>query len=457
MLQRGPISPGNSVMVSTSRTACFSLMVRLACGLVMVIMICHPFLGVAADQAATKPVTKIGAELPDTDEGLAGVGPIRRYDWFRNLWREKRTAWADAVAADQKAVVFLGDSITQGWGDDFQGQFPGVKLANRGISGDTTRGMLLRLDDDVLALHPRAVVLLMGTNDLEEGATPEQIAANIESIVRRLAEHDPKLPVVVCRIFPSAASMRRPTAAIQQVNELVAGFLKTQPQCLLLDTFTLFADPQGDALPALFPDLLHLNEEGYRTWARGLRPALATLGVVDTEPVSVQLKAGERLLFNGRDLTGWCTRDKSLREIQQSFKGQPVSADGRYRVIADRLVVTTPPEGRRVQELWTTEEFPGDFELTLEFRCTPNADSGVFIRGVQLQCRDYLLAGPYRELKQYRPQDWNELVITVRGMTATGRCNGELLEELKLPATGPIGLEGDRGQLEYRNLRIRPL
>jgi len=105
--------------------------------------------------------------LPASDDGLPGAGPIRRYDWFRNLWNEKRKVWATKTEADQNAVVFLGDSITQGWGDDLGNSFPGLKVANRGISGDTTRGMLIRLNDDVLALRPTGVVMLMGTNDLE--------------------------------------------------------------------------------------------------------------------------------------------------------------------------------------------------------------------------------------------------------------------------------------------------
>ena len=96
--------------------------------------------------------------------------------------------------------------------------------------------------------------------------------------------------------------------------------------------------------------------------------------------------------------------------------------------------------------------------LKLEFRATPNADSGVYLRGPQLQCRDYGLAGPYTALKHYKPQDWNELVVTVTNGVARATCNGELLEaELKLPETGPIGLEGDRGQMEYRRIRIKRL
>ena len=61
--------------------------------------------------------------IPDTDEGLPGKGTIRRYDWFRKLWLEKRSRWFRHTARDQGAVVFLGDSITQGWGDDMGGSF----------------------------------------------------------------------------------------------------------------------------------------------------------------------------------------------------------------------------------------------------------------------------------------------------------------------------------------------
>jgi hypothetical protein len=96
--------------------------------------------------------------------------------------------------------------------------------------------------------------------------------------------------------------------------------------------------------------------------------------------------------------------------------------------------------------------------LRLEFRATPNADSGIFLRGPQLQCRDYALAGPYTALERYRPQAWNAIEVSVREGVARVTCNGELLEAgLELPASGPIGLEGDRGQMEYRRIRIRQL
>jgi hypothetical protein len=119
-------------------------------------------------------------ELPAAGDGLPGAGPITRGDWFQKIWRERRQSFAQTVRRDRGAVVFLGDSITHGWGDDLGGNFPTLKGANRGIGGDTSRGVLVRLREDVLVLRPRAVVLLIGTNDIEQGAAPETIAANIE-------------------------------------------------------------------------------------------------------------------------------------------------------------------------------------------------------------------------------------------------------------------------------------
>ena len=396
--------------------------------------------------------------IPATDDGLPGAGPIRRYDWFKKLWLRKRTAWAKRIQQDQGALVFLGDSITQGWGDTMDGSFPGVKVANRGISGDTTRGVLIRLQGDVLALKPSGVVLLIGTNDLEEKASPEVIAGNLKLIIAALKKHNPKMPIILCNTFPSSASKRRPADQIRKINQLYFAAVKGDPQITVLDTWLLFANPQGDAKKGEFPDLLHPNKLGYSRWAAALRPLLATHGYLETEPDTFKLEPGFNSLFNGRDLTGWGLRKRKSLKRLENFDGKKTSGDKRYVAINGRLVVTTPPEGRRFQQLWTTKEFQKDFILKLEFRATPNADSGVFIRSPQLQCRDYLLAGPWKDLKNYKPQEWNEMVVTVKGGTAHCTCNGEVLNgAMKVPATGPIGLEGDRGQMEYRRIRLKEL
>lgn len=418
-------------------------------------------------------------EIPASDDGLAGQGPIRRYEWFRNLWKDRRSKWAARQEKDQNAVVLLGDSITQGWGEDFSAWFPGIKIANRGISGDTSRGVLIRLKEDVLSLHPRAVVLLIGTNDLEEKADPETIAANMKLILETLNRADEKMPIVLCEVFPSSASKARPAEKIKKVNQLYAALVKGNRQVTLVETWPLFADANGDAIAAEFPDLLHPNMAGYQKWAAGLRPVFATLGLIEKEPYEFTPEPGFVSLFNGKDLSGWGFRATSEAEKQSikkwqtsdpkapawpivseavQFDGQTSSPDGRYVANNGRLIVTTPAEGRRIQQISTTREFPTDFILRLEFRATPNADSGIFVRGPQLQCRDYPLAGPYKKLKNYRQGDWNEIEVTVTNGVAYCLCNGEVLESaMKLPATGPIGLEGDRGQMEYRRIRLKEI
>lgn len=411
---------------------------------------------------------------PAAEATLPGEGALRRYDGYMKRWNTIRPQWATEISKDQGAVVFFGDSITQGWGTDFKKSFDDMKLANRGIGGDTTRGMLLRLKEDVLALNPKTVVLLMGTNDIEVEVPVDAIGRNFQKIVAALKAHDPKMPVVVCRIFPSSATKKRPKETILAVNELFAAAVKGDPQFTVLDTYALFANAEGDALPAFFPDLLHLNAAGYSKWASALRPVFATLGYLDTQADEFKPDPGFVSLFNGKDLTGWGYRVTPPRKApkapkpdaplvveikaEEKFDGQTASSDGRYRAINGRLVITTPAEGRRIQALSTQQEFPQDFILKLEFRATPNADSGVYLRKPQLQCRDFLVAGPYKDLKKYKAQDRNELIVTVKDGVAHATCNGEVLEAaLKLPATGPIGLEGDRGQMEYRRLQIKTL
>jgi hypothetical protein len=259
------------------------------------------------------------------------------------------------------------------------------------------------------------------------------------------------MPIVLCQVFPSSAGKKRPAEQIKKVNQLYAAAVKGDAQVTFVQTWLLFADGQGDAKPEEFPDLLHPNKAGYEKWAAALRPILATLGFLENEPDVFTPEPGFVSLFNGRDLTGWGYRTNH-------FDGQTQSSEGRYVARAGRLIVTTPPEGSRIQQLWTTKQFEKDFVLKLEFRAGVNADSGIFVRQPQLQCRDYWIAGPYKELKQYKPQDWNEVVITVKDGKAYCTCNGEVLEAaMKVPPTGPMGLEGDHGQMEYRRIRLQEL
>lgn len=190
--------------------------------------------------------------------------------------------------------------------------------------------------------------------------------------------------------------------------------------------------------------------------------SLITMFLVFT--ISLTCFAGNKRpirLFNGKDLSGWGYREK----VQGSFNfealdGKAFSKDGRYKAEEGMLTINPWDESKGPHwiNLWHQEEFAGDFILTLEFRASPNADSGIFLRGKQLQCRDYLVAGPYKELKKYKPQDWNKIEVVVKNNIALCTCNGEVLEKaLKIPESGSIGLEADRGRMDYRKIRLKKL
>ena len=190
------------------------------------------------------------------------------------------------------------------------------------------------------------------------------------------------------------------------------------------------------------------------------------------------LEPGYELLFNGKDLTGWNYLPTTKQQLKGrarwqkrnpdappwpiiektiSFDSKAMSDDGRFVAENGTLVVTVPPEGRKIQMLYTKQEFSGDFTLKLQFRAAEGADSGVFIKGKQLQCRDYPNAGPtkYKNLQEFKANDWNDLEVVVTGKTAKCTCNGEVLEEkFAVPEKGHIGVEGDQGKIEYRHIRI---
>ena len=177
-----------------------------------------------------------------------------------------------------------------------------------------------------------------------------------------------------------------------------------------------------------------------------------TAGCNSANTAATMPEPGFVSLFNGTDLTGWQYR------TGEKFDGKTATGDTRFSVGNGMFVVHGTEAGGRTAQIWTTRQFPKDFVLRLQFRSAVNADSGIFIRSPQLQCRDYLVAGPYKALTKYRAQDWNDIEITVTGGVARCTYNGEVLEAaLKVPTTGGIGLELDRGQMEYRNIRVKEL
>ena len=218
------------------------------------------------------------SQYPTNTAMLPGKGPASSWKGLPQIWAERHAEWAGTAAQDKDGVVFLGDSITQGWNSLGQ-DFPNLKTVNRGIGGDTTRGALYRLDADVLSLDPKAIVLLIGTNDIGNGADPRDVAHNIRAILKAIHQRYPKLPVIVCEVMPSSEKQHRPAKKIEKLNSLIKRDVRWRSHVYLCDTWTIYADARGDCPRDEFPDLLHPNAVGYAKWAAALKPIFAKLNL----------------------------------------------------------------------------------------------------------------------------------------------------------------------------------
>jgi lysophospholipase L1-like esterase len=160
-------------------------------------------------------------------------------------------------------VVFLGDSITDFW--HLNEYFTGRDFINRGISGQITSQMLGRMKADVLDLHPRAVLILAGTNDIARD-TPLDIIENDLVMITDLA-HAHSIKVLIASVLPAGPQQTmRPLQKIQQLNTWLQGYC-AKADCTYVDYYSKMRDPSGFLQPDLSDDGLHPNSKGYRIMA----------------------------------------------------------------------------------------------------------------------------------------------------------------------------------------------
>lgn len=204
-----------------------------------------------------------------------GKGRTSSWAGFRQLNVERRTLFASRRQEDRGALVFAGDSLTQGWStleQDFA--HLRVKVANRGIGGDTTPNLLHRFKQDVLDLKPRGLVVLIGANDLGEHTSPADIAINLREMLRRVRERYPRLPVAWCLIMPREPDQGYPER-VRELNALIRAMAPKDRRLTIVDTYAPLALPDGSSRPECFqPDRLHLNEAGYAAWRDAVRPVV---------------------------------------------------------------------------------------------------------------------------------------------------------------------------------------
>jgi lysophospholipase L1-like esterase len=219
----------------------------------------------AVPKAAPAPLTP-----EDVDKVQTELARDRKtlQDWANlNRYREANTTLG-APAPGEDRVVFMGDSITDGWGRLHGQFFTGKPYLNRGISGQTTPQMLIRFRPDVIALHPEVVVILAGTNDIAGNTGPETLA-DIEGNLESMAElaQASGIRVVLSSVTPVCdyihlQTEKRPPAQIIALNEWIRAY-SAKRGFVYLDYFSSMLDEHGMLKQELTYDGLHPNDAGY--------------------------------------------------------------------------------------------------------------------------------------------------------------------------------------------------
>ena len=222
------------------------------------------------------PAVKLPPQAPDVaapkmgNDGQPQAGFVGAHEKFVAIAKEGKTD-----------LVFLGDSITAGWGgkqEIWDKAFGMYRPANFGIGGDRTQHVLWRITTggELKGVNPKVVVLMIGTNNLGAN-TPAEIAAGVTAIVAELRKQLPDTKVLLLAVFPRA---EKPTdgarGKIKEINDTIAK-LDDGKAVRYLDIGSKFLAEDGSLTKAIMPDFLHLSPKGYGIWADAIQERLTEM------------------------------------------------------------------------------------------------------------------------------------------------------------------------------------
>ena len=218
--------------------------------------------------------------MVDAVNGNAQNPPdLMHIDWPNLAKYRDANAQLPPPAKNENRVVFLGNSITEGWTQYFPTMFPGKPYINRGISGQTTPQMLVRFRQDVIALKPKVVVILAGINDIAGNTGPstlEMIENNLASMTE-LAQSN-GIRVVLSSVLPAFDFPWRPgmepAPKVIALNKWIKGYA-AERGAVYLDYHSAMSDEKGGMRDGLASDGVHPTEAGYRIMAPLAEQAIA--------------------------------------------------------------------------------------------------------------------------------------------------------------------------------------
>ena len=231
----------------------------------------------AAPAAATKPAApavKLPPQAPDVaaakmgNDGNPQAGFASAHEKFVAIAKEGKTD-----------LVFLGDSITAGWGgkkEIWDKAFGMYRPANFGIGGDRTQHVLWRITNGELdGIKPKAAVLMIGTNN-SGGDPADGIAKGVTKIVETIRAKLPDTKILLLAVFPRGEKPNPQREKLKEVNTTIAK-LDDGKSVFYLDIGDKFLQPDGTLTKEVMPDFLHLSAKGYQIWADGIAAKLAEL------------------------------------------------------------------------------------------------------------------------------------------------------------------------------------
>lgn len=195
------------------------------------------------------------------------------------VYAAKHQAQCEALLAADSELVFIGDSITARWPAELlQEAFGAFRPVNLGIGGDWLQNVRWRVENGVLhKVHPKALVLLIGTNNISAKLTPDEIAQGIDSLLKAIQGKVPACDILLLGILPRGESIEDSVnETIRQTNAKLAS-LADNKRVFYLDVGNKLVEPDGSISSEIMPDKLHVAGPGYIRWMEAMKPTLDRL------------------------------------------------------------------------------------------------------------------------------------------------------------------------------------
>jgi lysophospholipase L1-like esterase len=264
-------------MYRSIRTAAFLVFLSAIASSVAVFAAQAP--AVPAGATAAPPVAG-GPGAAPAGPGRGGRGPLPALGPATEPAPPRSEArhqgFLEVAKAGNIDLLFVGDSITDWWRQEQRGlsvwseHFAPLRAANFGIAGDTTQGVLWRMQNGELdGFNAKLIVLMLGTNNINRNPNAE-IAEGDRAIVEEFKKRQPNAKILVLGVFPRGAAPDNPfRAAIREINEHLAA-LADNSRVFYMDIGDKFLAADGALTPDIMPDGLHPSTQGYRIWAEAI-------------------------------------------------------------------------------------------------------------------------------------------------------------------------------------------